>query len=232
MPQFSDSFFDDLSPSTACDLSSNGEDSEIVEEHSVDSVDWFSRNVNDYYKSNLKIAHLNINSLQNKLDEVKNMLNKSLFDILFISETKLDGTTSDSFLQQPGYRTIRRDRTKGAGGLIAFVREDLPVCRRRNLEPESVESLCLDVMDSRKARFIVCACYRSPKFCQITDFLSSLTSATELMYESRQEILLIGDFNIDMLVREHGDDPENNSLMDFCDRFCLQNQISEPTKGD
>ena len=85
-------------------------------------------------------------------------------------------------------------------------------------------------MDSRKARFIVCACYRSPKFCQITDFLSSLTSATELMYESRQEILLIGDFNIDMLVREHGHDPENNSLMDFCDRFCLQNQISEPTE--
>ena len=71
------------------------------------------------------------------------MLNKSLFDILFISETKLDGPTSDSFLQQ-------RDRKKSAGGLIAFVREDLPVCRRRNLEPESVESLCLDVMEIKK----------------------------------------------------------------------------------
>ena len=101
MPQFSDSFFDDLSPSTAYDLSSNGEDFEIVEEHLVDSVDWFSRNVNGYYKSNLKIAYFNVNSLQHKLDEVKNMLNKSLFDIPFISETKLDGTTSDSFLQQP-----------------------------------------------------------------------------------------------------------------------------------
>ncbi|CAH3152664.1 unnamed protein product [Porites lobata] len=69
MPQFSDSFFDDLSPSTAYDLSSNGEDFEIVEEHSVDSVDWFSRNVNGYYKSNLKIAYFNVNSLQHKLDE-------------------------------------------------------------------------------------------------------------------------------------------------------------------
>ena len=101
MPQFFDSFFDNLSPSTACDLRSSGEDFEIVEEHSVDSVDWFSRNVNGYYKSNLKIAYFNVNSLQHKLDEVKNMLNKSLFDIPFISETKLDGTTSDSFLQQP-----------------------------------------------------------------------------------------------------------------------------------
>lgn len=84
---------------------------------------------------------------------------------------------------------------------MAFVREDLPVCRRHQLEPESVESICLAVMDSRKARFIVCACYRSPKFCKITDFMSSLTSATELMYKSRQEILLIGDFNMDMLAR-------------------------------
>ncbi|PFX29628.1 Fibrinogen C domain-containing protein 1-A [Stylophora pistillata] len=174
-------------------------------------------NVNGYYKFNLKIGHLNINPLQNKLDEVKNILNKYLFDIFFISETKLDGTTSDSFLQQLGYRTILRDRKRGTGGLIAFVREDLPVCLRRNLEPESVESLCLDVMDSKKARFIVCACYISPKFCKITDFLSSLTSAIELMYTSRQEILLIGDFNIDLLVGEHGVDAEDNSLMDLCD---------------
>ena len=50
------------------------------------------------------------------------------------------------------------------------------------------------------------------------------------MYESHQEILLIGDFNIEMLVREHGDDPENNSFMDFCDGFFLQNQISELTR--
>ena len=103
--------------------------------------------------------------------------------------------------------------------MIAFVREDLPVCRRRNMEPESVESLCLDVVDSRKAHFIVRACYRPPKFCQITDFLSLLTSATELMCESRQEILLIGDFNIDMLVREHGQDPANNSLRTFAIGF-------------
>ena len=50
------------------------------------------------------------------------------------------------------------------------------------------------------------------------------------MYGSRQEILFIRDFNINMLVRENGEDAENNSLKDFCDRFCLQNQINEPTR--
>ena len=60
--------------------------------------------------------------------------------------------------------------------------------------------------------------------------MSSLTSATELMYKSRQEMLLIGDFNMDMLVREHVEESRHNSLKDFCDRFCLQNQINEPTR--
>jgi len=50
------------------------------------------------------------------------------------------------------------------------------------------------------------------------------------MYGSRKEILLIGNFDIDMLVREQGGDRENNALMDSCSRFCLQNQIRELTR--
>ena len=70
-----------------------------------------------------------------------------------------------------------------AGELIAFIRKDLPVYRRRKLEHEDEESICIDVMDSRKSRFILCAYYGSLKHCRIPDFLSSLTSATELMYK-------------------------------------------------
>ena len=66
---------------------------------------------------------------------------------------------------------IRQDRKKGGGGLMAFVREDLKAYRRRKLEPDQVESICLDVIDSRKSRFIICACYRSEKMSKPTDFL-------------------------------------------------------------
>jgi len=95
-PQFSESFFseDDLSPLNECEFNPTG-DKEVV--NSKDPIDWFLTNVKGYYKSNLKIAHLNINSLLNKLDEVKNMLNRYLFVILFISDTKLDSTASDFF---------------------------------------------------------------------------------------------------------------------------------------
>ena len=222
LPRFSDSFFDETSSTDNSILPSvAGVD---------DSVNWFTSNVNSYYKSNLKIAYLNINSIQNKLDEVKHMLNGNLFDILFIAETKIDSTFPNNLLSQPGYRQIRRDRQKGAGGLIAFIRDDLLVYRRRKLEPQAVESICLDVRDSRKSRFIVCACYRSPKFCKVPDFISSLASATELMYRTRNELLLLGDFNLDMTADGNSGKSPDRNLSDFCDRFCLSNQITEPTR--
>lgn len=63
MFQFFDSFFDDFLFLVVCDLSFIGEVFEIVEEYLGDFVDWFFRNVNGYYKFNLKIGYLNINFL-------------------------------------------------------------------------------------------------------------------------------------------------------------------------
>lgn len=73
----------------------------------TDSLDWYETSICSYYKSNLKIAYLvNINSLQNKLDEVEKMLNRNLFHILFIAETKIEGTFSNELLKHPGYGVI------------------------------------------------------------------------------------------------------------------------------
>ena len=225
MPQFSDSFFEEPT-NQGCDLDS----SEHQEHREQDSIEWYSENVSSYYKSNVKIAHLNINSIQNKMDEIREMLNRNMFDILFIAETKIDAKYSDDLFRQPGYRIIRQDRKKGGGGLMAFVREDLAVLRRRKLEPEQVESICLDVMDSRKMRFIICSCYRSDKICKPAEFLRSLTTAIEVMYKCRQEVILIGDFNLDMLVDEKAGRKGSAALHDFCDKFSLYNQISQPTR--
>ena len=82
------------------------------------SYTWFEANINSYYKSNVKLGHININGIYNKMEEVLVMLNKKMFDILFISETKIGDATSDSLLNQPNYRLLRRDLKKGAGGLM------------------------------------------------------------------------------------------------------------------
>ena len=41
---------------------------------------------------------------------------------------------------------------------MAFIREHLSVFRRLQHEPESLESICLDVSDRRNWRFIYCVC--------------------------------------------------------------------------
>ena len=115
--------------------------------------------------------------------------------------------------------------------MIAFIPEDSKVIRCLKLEPEAVDSICLDVMDSRKSRFIVCAYYRSPKFCKVPDFISALTSATELIYRSRRELLLLRDFNTDMTNDESVGRRADSNLTDFCDKFCLHNQRKELTRS-
>ena len=61
------------------------------------------------------------------------------------------------------------------------------------------------------------------------EFILLLNSAIE-MFKCRQEIILIGDYNLDMLVNEDEGRTENKALKDLCDRFCLFNQITEPTR--
>ena len=55
-----------------------------------------------------------------KIDQVKELLNINMFDILFLAETKIDSTVSSHLVSHPGFRTIRKDREKGAGDLLAY----------------------------------------------------------------------------------------------------------------
>ena len=70
----------------------------------------------------MKIAHLNINGLLNKLPEVHNILDQASFDILGISETHLREDIPDEWININGYSFVRRDRDSvpGGGVLIYF----------------------------------------------------------------------------------------------------------------
>ena len=120
-----------------------------------------------YYKFNLNLAYWNINSMTNKINEVKEMLGKGMFDILFIAESKIDSTTSTTLLAQPGFRLARRDRKKSGRRLLVYIRADLSVY----------------VKDVNNSCFVVCGCYRSPGKCNELEFMASMSSVAELMYK-------------------------------------------------
>ena len=63
-------------------------------------------------------AHLNINSLRYKFDEIKEVLTDNIVDLLIISETKLDESFNDNLFSVDGYKVQRRDRNQYGGAYL------------------------------------------------------------------------------------------------------------------
>ena len=73
----------------------------------------------------LIIAQLNINSLTYKFDSLVEILHSNV-DILLISETKTDFSFPTAPFKIEGYTTYWLDRNSNGGGILLYVREDIP----------------------------------------------------------------------------------------------------------
>lgn len=111
----------------------------------------------------LLLCHLNSNSIQNKFEELKDIIIKSRVQIMAVSETKIDGSYPDSQFLIPGYYLHRNDRKKGGGGVLMFVSSKIQ-SKRITIERryKTIESLALEIgLKSKNA--IVLVIYRPPK---------------------------------------------------------------------
>ena len=72
------------------------------------------------------IAHLNINSLRNKFEILKETVTNKV-DILLISETKLDCSFPLNQFHIDGFTNpYRLDRNQNGGGIMLYIREGIP----------------------------------------------------------------------------------------------------------
>ena len=94
-----------------------------------------------------------MNSIRNKFLDFK-MLVLSDTDISLISERKFDDSFPDQQFHVNGYKMFRKDQNKFGGGLILFVKENIP-CKVLNTFPFSEESevITIDLSISNKNRF-------------------------------------------------------------------------------
>ena len=111
----SDSFFDHETTNLDFDLKQNNL---LNSKTWLDELEDFS--INNH--KNVKILHLNINSLFCKFFFISNILTKNIFDFIFIQETKLNNIICDNFFDKiVNYSFIRKDRDyNSGGGLIVF----------------------------------------------------------------------------------------------------------------
>jgi hypothetical protein len=80
----------------------------------------------DNSSTNLRIAHINIRSLRNKLDEIKLLLKVCRFDVLSITGSHLEAKISNQQLNIANYKIARKDRDNGlGGGCVVYVSNNM-----------------------------------------------------------------------------------------------------------
>ena len=109
--------------------------------------------------NNVIIGNLNINSLAFKFDELR-LLVTGIFDILIITETKLDDTFPLSQFHIDGFSTLYRlDRNRNGGGIIIYIKEDIPSkIVTKNCLRKGIEALFIE-LNFRKCKWLLCGLY-------------------------------------------------------------------------
>ena len=145
------------------------------------------RSIRVVRKKNLKriiLGHLNINSNQKQVWQV-DQINGNV-DIMFISETKLDQSFPNGQFKIPGYALpCRLDRNQFGGGIMVFVKEDMP-SRVLSLN-KSIDSLFIE-LNFRKKKWLLCCIY-NPNRNNISNHLDLLRRSLDL-YSAEYENLL------------------------------------------
>ena len=169
----------------------------------------------------LSIIHLNIRSIRNKIDYIKDSL--ADFDILCFTETHLNHAISNEELFIEGFQPVkfRKDVSPHSAGLLTYVGEGLIAAHRPDLEVNLEESLWIEVKQKGEP-YLVCNVYRPPN--TPVSFRPRLNVIIEKALDISKLIIIVGDLNEDQL------NNRNHQLKDLLNINNLYNIIHEPTR--
>lgn len=169
----------------------------------------------------LSVIHLNIRSIRNKLNYIKDSLLD--FNILCFTETHLNHAILNEDLFLEGFQPIkfRKDVSAHSAGLLTYVSEGLIAAHRPDLEVDLDESLWIEVRHKGEP-YLICNIYRPPS--TPASFWQRLNIIIEKALESSKRLIIVGDLNEDQL-NEH-----NRYLKDLININNLENIIKEPTR--
>ena len=163
-------------------------------------------------------AHLNINSIRNKIDMVSDLIKGSI-DILLISETKIDNTFPTSQFEIPGFTSpYRLDRSEHAGGLLLYIREGIPAKQMPSIVFGEIECLAVEIHIYKK-KWLVYGTY-NPNKSLIRNHLSVLSKTLSHYAPLYDNFILLGDFNSEVT---------DEAMVEFCELFNLKNLVKDPT---
>ena len=149
---------------------------------------------NVFENKGMPFVHLNVNSLLNKIDELRTIVKKSKASVFGITETKIDSSINDEELNIDGYNIIRSDRNRHGGGVACYIKNDISFNRKDNFS-NAIENVFLDIYLPKCKTITLGIIYRPPN--QNT-FIQNLNEGLQNLDFAKNEIYLLGDFNIDL----------------------------------
>lgn len=142
----------------------------------------------------MRVAHLSIRSLRNKMDELRCLQSLCKFELLAITESHLDKILSDSELDIEGMRILRLDRQgRKGGGCVLYFAEHLQAVHRKDLFTEGLEAIWLQVKTASTLS-LFSVTYRPPDNNLFFDRISILLEKAWLKINNS---FLLGDINCD-----------------------------------
>ena len=176
------------------------------------------KNIKYNHPNNIVLGHLNINSLRNKFHCLKYIVCDNI-DILLLSESKLNQSFPDSQFAMDGFQMpFRADRNDKGGGLLLYVKEDIP-CKIISVNFISeFEAIVLEV-NLKKRKWLLLGIYNPHKEMTNT-FLNIVGNSLNELCLKYENITIIGDFNWEM-----GDEVMGN----FCNTYNFRCLVKEAT---
>ena len=138
----------------------------------------------------LVIAQLNISSLRNKFTSLSTMI-KDNFDILLISETKIDTSFPTSQFHIDGYTIYRHDGNENGGGLLLYTRDDV-LSTLLKIDP-NFEAFYVE-LNIRKRKSLLCCSY-NPNKNLINKDLDETGKNLDLLSSKYDNFIRPRDFN-------------------------------------
>ena len=162
----------------------------------------------------LILGHVNINSIRSKYYSLIYMLDKSV-DISLLSETRLDESFLLTHFKIEGFTTPHRyHRNDKRGGLLFYIREDIPSGLLQCKSQCNIESLSVEINLKKRKRFLNCC--HNPKRSSVSRHLECLNYVIDEHIKAYDNFILIGDFNVGI---------DENFRKNACDLNCLKTLI-------
>ena len=141
--------------------------------------------------------HYSVPILLNKLDIIEPEL--SNFDLVSLTETWLNERGLTQNLAFNNYRLpFRRERVGDShGGIVVYVKENIPCKRRNDLELNTIECIWLE-LNIKNKKILVGTFYRPQKSTPL--ILADNENSIGLAIDTGiQDVVILGDFNLNFL---------------------------------